>query len=106
MTDRISHLNFTKEQYEIIEKLAASNYSAKDIAIYLNVDPDTFSMALSDHDSLLYKAYYRGALIIRAGIDINLSNVAAAGKITAIQIQMKRKEELDFQNAKREMFGI
>lgn len=104
--DKLLNFNLTDEQYEQVEKLAAANYSAKDIAIYFNIEIDLFSAILDDKESRLYKAYYRGALIVRAGIDVNLANYAAGGKITAIQTQMKRKDSSDFEAAKRQIFDL
>lgn len=104
--DKVSQFKLTEEQYELVEKLSAANYSANDIAIYFNIDVYLFSVVLDDKESKLYKAYYRGALIVRAGIDINLANYAAGGKITAIQTQMKRKESLDFESHKKQIFDL
>ena len=103
--DKPSEILLEHSQYDLIEKLAAANYAPEDIAIYLQLDIDKFKLALEDKESEIYKHFYRGRLIVRAGIDIGLINASSNGGVTAIQVQMKRTEQLEFEKIKQEIFS-
>lgn len=96
----INELELTEEQFANIEKLAALNYSAKDIAIYLGVDEKFFLQLFNTSDSEIRFRYNRGRLRAAAEKDKAILDNATSGNITAYQESNKASEKRAFENHK------
>jgi hypothetical protein len=91
-------LKFSEEEYELIEKLAACNYSPEKIAIYLGVDKKDFVDLWYLKTGLVRFHYEKGRLEAEADINIKQLELAKSGNITAAQTYFKESENIRIKN--------
>ncbi len=91
-------------QYKDIEQLAAINYSVKQIAMYLDVDPKEFQKAFNTTDSKIRYHYDRGKLVTQAEIDKANLKRAKDGNMTSIQQWKKDANSQKLENLKKQVF--
>ena len=101
----INPLQLTKEQFSNIEKLAALNYSAKDVAVYLGVDIKLFVSEYYNTESEVRFTYDRGRLRAAAEKDKAILDNATSGNITAYQESNKSAEKRAFENHKNRILN-
>lgn len=96
---------FTEEQTEEIEKLAGINYTIKQIAMYLDINPVTLQNEYFDETSKFRYHYDRGKLVSQALVDMDLNKSAQGGNMTAKQ-QFERVRQLrQFENTRDQMLN-
>ena len=103
--ETVNPLGLTEEQYVIIEQMAASNFPAKQIAIYLELNADLFINEYNDSSSEVYRRYQRGMLKSTFEINQRLDENARAGNITSMQQFEKHKKSVRVQNLIEKYFG-
>jgi len=93
-------------QEEIIEQLAACNYSPKQIAQYLELDAAAFISKYEDKESDVRHHYDKGRLVAEFEINQKLLENAKSGNITAAQIFEKNRDRVHVENLKQQIFFI
>ncbi len=93
------------EQLQEVEQLAGLNYSIRQIALYLDVDPNELADQFADKLSQFHYHYQRGALVAQAKVDMETLTAAKNGNITAQQRYDKRRKETAYQLLKEQLFG-
>lgn len=91
-------MDFTEDQISQIEGLAGLNYTVRQIAMYLDVDPRFLQREFDDLESTFRYHYDRGKLIAQANIDMKLFDAANGSNLTAIQQFEKIKQARHFEN--------
>ncbi|MEI7723467.1 MAG: hypothetical protein WCK09_00325 [Bacteroidota bacterium] len=99
-----SSMELTPAQYKEIEKLAAVNYSVKQIAMYLDVDPKAFQKEFSNLESKVRYHYDRGLLVTQAELDMANLKRAKDGNMTSIQQWKKDANSQKLDNLKKQVF--
>lgn len=89
---------------EIIEDLAACNYSPEKIADYLEVPRDEFLKKWFDKKSKERFHYDKGRLTAAFEINQKQLDNAKAGNITAAQVYFKESEAQKVENLKKHVF--
>ena len=97
-------MELTPAQYKEIEKLAAVNYSVKQIAMYLDVDAKAFQKAFSNPESKVRYHYDRGCLVTQAELDMANLKRAKDGNMTSIQQWKKDANSQKLENLKKQVF--
>ena len=97
-------MELTPAQYKEIEKLAAVNYSVKQIAMYLDVDPKAFQKEFSNLESKVRYHYDRGLLVTQAELDMANLKRAKDGNMTSIQQWKKDANSQKLDNLKKQVF--
>ena len=100
-----ANLSLTEEQYQAIANLAATNYSIKDIATYLGINPSLLRREFENPESLVRFHYDKGILEAQFGIDNKLLENAKTGNITATQESKKATEKRAFDNHKHRILN-
>lgn len=98
-------LHLEEDQLQIIEQMAACNYTAESIAIYLSLDVDTFLVEFANQDSEVYRRYHKGQLQSNFEINNKLREGAIAGNLTQTQQFEKHKKQINIENLKNKFFG-
>jgi hypothetical protein len=97
---------FSEEEMTAIHDLAANNYAPEKIALYLDVDKKGFMQLWYDKESAVRMAYNRGKLKSEFTITNKQKELAESGNITAAQIFLKQKEEMEIENIRNKiLFG-
>lgn len=89
---------------ETIERLAATNYSFKEMAIYVDMDRKEFVKEATTPDSDIWLAINRGKLKTQFEIDDKLAQNAKSGNITAAQVFEKNRKAKEVENLKARIF--
>lgn len=89
---------FTDEELATIEMMAGTNYSPKQIALYLGVDSKKFMKLYNDKNSVVRVAYERGLLETTFDVQRKQVENARSGNITAAQIFLKESKEIEAKN--------
>jgi len=93
-------LKFSDEEFETIEHLAATNFTPKNMAIYLGVNFKDFEKEFQNKASKVSFHYNKGILSAAFEIENQLLKNAKSGNITAAQESKKATEKRAFQNHK------
>ena len=103
---KLIELKFSEEEMTAIHDLAANNYAPEKIALYLDADKKSFLQLWYDKESAVRLAYERGKLVSEFTITNKQKELAEKGNITAAQIFLKQKEEMDITNIRNKiLFG-
>lgn len=86
----------TDEQKEDLERLAALNYSTKELAICLEIPYDLFRKEADIEGSDIHSHIRKGKLLVKANVDIETMRSAEGGNITAIQQYAKMMRDREF----------
>lgn len=106
LTQQIT-LSLTEATLEEIASLAEKNLAPSDIAVRMGLNKKAFLRLWRDETSEVYKAYYRGRLNIEISRNAALNDkIREDQSITAIQIQKKISDELEFENIKKSIFEL
>lgn len=89
---------------DIIEKLAACNYGPSEIAMYLEMNEQTFLKAFQDPKSAIRHHYEKGKLETDFDISQKLLDTAKTGNITAAQQYAKMVEARHVETLKQRIF--
>jgi len=96
-------MTFTDEQIKEIERLAAINYTVKQIALYLDVIPWQLQREFDNRESTFRYHYDRGRLISQAKIDMALLESAEKQNMTAISQFEKIRTLRHFENLRDQL---
>lgn len=90
---------------EEIETLASQSYTAKAIAMVLNVNPSVFAMYCLDDTHPIGKAYLRGCLEINRKKNEKLLGKVNEGSELAFQLHDKKAKDQAFLDIKNDIFS-
>ena len=76
-----------------LQRLSALGYSVRDMAMYFDFDYGQFKAEADNPDSEIAYNIKRGKLILRANVDMRISESAENGNITAVQQLAKSMRE-------------
>ena len=79
-----------------IQRLSALGYSVRDMAMYFDFDYGQFKSEADNPDSEIAYNIKRGKLILRANVDMRISESAENGNITAVQQLAKSLREKNY----------
>ena len=96
-------MTFTDEQKLEIEKLAAINYTVKQTAVYLDIEPRLIQREFDNKESEFRHHYNRGRLITQAKIDMALVESAEKQNMTAINQLEKIRIARHFENMRDQL---
>lgn len=100
----VDSILLTQEEENMLEMLAALNYSISDMALYFKQPEDIFELDAKTEGCRINILIRRGKLVARANPDIKLLESANSGNITAIQQLSKRQKEYKFEEMLDELF--
>jgi len=98
--------NLVPSDFETIEKMAEENHGPQDIARALRVSQRDFLHIWRDTKSKVREAYELGRLQIDIKKGEILLDMMDDGNTTALQIHEKKAKELNFANARLDIFGV
>ena len=84
------------ETVQELQRLSALGYSLKDMAMYFDYDYSQFKTEADNPDSEIAYNIKRGKLILRANVDMRISESAENGNITAVQQLAKSMREKNY----------
>lgn len=84
------------ETIQELQRLSALGYSLKDMAMYFDYDYGQFKAEADNPDSDIAYNIKRGKLILRANVDMRISESAENGNITAVQQLAKSMREKNY----------
>lgn len=100
-------LSLSEETLLEIESLAEKNLAPSDIAVRMGFNKKAFLRLWRDETTEIYQAYYRGRLNIEIARNNALNQkIRDDQSVTAIQIQKKIADELEFENIKKSIFEL
>ena len=79
-----------------LQRLSALGYSVRDMAMYFDFDYGQFKTEADNPDSEIAYNIKRGKLILRANVDMRISESAENGNITAVQQLAKSLREKNY----------
>ena len=79
-----------------LQRLSALGYSVRDMAMYFDYDYGQFKAEADNPDSDIAYNIKRGKLILRANVDMRISESAENGNITAVQQLAKSMREKNY----------
>ena len=79
-----------------LQRLSALGYSVRDMAMYFDFDYGQFKSEADNPDSEIAYNIKRGKLILRANVDMRISESAENGNITAVQQLAKSLREKNY----------
>ena len=79
-----------------LQRLSALGYSVRDMAMYFDFDYGQFKSEADNPDSDIAYNIKRGKLILRANVDMRISESAENGNITAVQQLAKSMREKNY----------
>lgn len=91
-------LLFSDEELQTIELMAGTNYTPRQIAMYLSVKFSDFMKLFNDKNSSVRVAYERGQLESTFEVHRKQIENARSGNITAAQIFLKESKEIQAHN--------
>lgn len=98
-------MDLTPSDFEEIEVLASQSYTAKAIAMALNVNPSLFVMYCSDDTHPIGMAYLKGRLEINREKNEKLLAKVKEGSENAIQLHDKKAKDQAFLDVKNDIFS-
>ncbi|WP_271407311.1 hypothetical protein [Tenacibaculum soleae] len=98
-------LKLSDEEFETIENLAACNYSPKQIALYLDLNFNSFETQYLTKTSKVRHHYNKGILTAAFEKDNKMLENAKSGNITAYQESNKAAEKRAFENHKNRILN-
>jgi len=98
------NFHLSPDDYTNIEKLAAVNYSPRQIALFLVVNKKAFLQEYNNLESLVRHHYDKGQLQAKYEIDNAMLENATKGNITAVQIIDKHAEANNIETHKARIF--
>ena len=99
-------VRLSQEEFEIIEDMAACNYSPQQIAKYLDIPKADFMAAWKKPRHRVREHYDRGQLTADFDINRKALETAKAGNLTAMQIYQKNRAAVKLENLKNQLlFG-
>lgn len=98
-------MHFTEEEYNVIEHLAACNYTPQRIATMLEVNRKAFAELCFDQSTEVYRRYQKGILQSEFEINQKLLENARKGNITATQQFIKNRNQVKVDNLREKYFG-
>ncbi|WP_271407275.1 hypothetical protein [Tenacibaculum soleae] len=98
-------MDITTSDFEEIETLASQSYTAKAIAMALNVNPSLFVMYCSDDTHPIGVAYLKGCLEINRKKNEKLLGKVNEGSEVAIQLHDKKAKDQAFLDIKNDIFS-
>ncbi|HRH60549.1 MAG TPA: hypothetical protein PL045_08260, partial [Chitinophagaceae bacterium] len=78
-----------EQQLDAVEQYAGLFYTAKEIAVILELPPAELIAAIKDEQSEIYKRFYKGRLIKEAAIRKSVLQLAVQGSSPAQMMAMK-----------------
>ena len=84
------------ETVQELQRLSALGYSVRDMAMYFDFDYGQFKSEADNPDSEIAYNIKRGKLILRANVDMRISESAENGNITAVQQLAKSMREKNY----------
>lgn len=100
----LPELRFSEEEYTSIQDLAGCNYAPERIALFLQVDKNSFLKLWYDRESEVRKRYELGKLVS----DFNISNkqkaLAESGNITATQTFLNLRRDTEIEAIRNQIF--
>ena len=84
------------ETVQELQRLSALGYSLRDMAMYFDFDYGQFKAEADNPDSEIAYNIKRGKLILRANVDMRISESAENGNITAVQQLAKSMREKNY----------
>ena len=84
------------ETVQELQRLSALGYSVRDMAMYFDFDYGQFKAEADNPDSEIAYNIKRGKLILRANVDMRISESAENGNITAVQQLAKSMREKNY----------
>ena len=84
------------ETVKELQRLSALGYSLRDMAMYFDFDYGQFKAEADNPDSEIAYNIKRGKLILRANVDMRISESAENGNITAVQQLAKSMREKNY----------
>lgn len=85
-----------EETVQELQRLSALGYSVRDMAMYFDFDYSQFKSEADNPDSEIAYNIKRGKLILRANVDMRISESAENGNITAVQQLAKSLREKNY----------
>ena len=85
-----------EETVQELQRLSALGYSVRDMAMYFDFDYGQFKAEADNPDSEIAYNIKRGKLILRANVDMRISESAENGNITAVQQLAKSLREKNY----------
>ena len=85
-----------EETVQELQRLSALGYSVRDMAMYFDFDYGQFKTEADNPDSEIAYNIKRGKLILRANVDMRISESAENGNITAVQQLAKSLREKNY----------
>lgn len=99
-----SKLSLTEDELEQIEKFGALDYPIKKMCLILGIkDKKNFEDDLNNENSEIYQHYWKGHYQAEFIIENSLMDDAKCGKIEAVKIIQKRKENKRIEMLKRKL---
>jgi len=87
-------MNLKEEQYKEIESMASMFFSAEEIAINIEVDPDEFVELILTKQGEEYKAYFKGWLTTETQLRKSILQSALNGSSPAQQMMKEYKNKV------------
>ena len=81
-----------------LQRLSALGYSLREMAMYFDYDYNQFKAEADNPDSEIAYNIKRGKLILRANVDMRISESAENGNITAVQQLAKSMREKNYKD--------
>ena len=85
-----------EEIVQELQRLSALGHSVRDMAMYFDFDFGQFKSEADNPDSEIAYNIKRGKLILRANVDMRISESAENGNITAVQQLAKSLREKNY----------
>jgi hypothetical protein len=98
ISDELGRMTFDAEQCEDIERMAATGFSLKEMAMYFDVPLNAFKSDAQNPDSKLIFHLERGKLTVKMNASIALIQLAESGNVTAAQQLAKMQRDKEYQN--------
>jgi len=90
-------MNLTAEQYKEIETMASLFFSAEQIAINIEVDPDEFTELIETHQGDAYKAYFSGRITTETQLRQSILQSAINGSSPAQQLMIEFQKRSNYE---------
>ena len=99
----IKLLDLNEEQYNDIEQLSSLGYTNEEIALYIDVDKDEFTLAANNSDNKINYHLRRGILLQNANAQMALQKSASKGDDKALKLLQTLRYDRSFEVAKRDI---
>lgn len=99
----VLEMELSQEQIEIVEKLAAINYTVRQIAMYFDFAVAELMLEYDDKDSVFRYHYDRGKLMAQADVDMKQLENAKGGNQSAMQQIEKIRNSRHFETTRDQL---